>query len=109
MRLEVVLTILCMAAATYFTRFASPLLLDRTGVPRWMVRKLKHVPTAMLAALIAPALLAPQGYLQIGPGNHYLLAGAVAAFMAWRRQPPAVTMGSGMAVMLLLRMGGLPI
>lgn len=109
MRLEVVLTILCMAAATYFTRFASPLLLDRTGVPRWMVRLLKHVPTAMLAALIAPALLAPQGYLQIGPGNHYLLAGAVVAFMAWRRQPPAVTMGSGMAVMLLLRMGGLPI
>ena len=109
MRLEVVLTILCMAAATYFTRFASPLLLDRTGVPRWMVRLLKHVPTAMLAALIAPALLAPQGYLQIGPGNHYLLAGAEAAFMAWRRQPPAVTMGSGMAVMLLLRMGGLPI
>ena len=109
MRLEVVLTILCMAAATYFTRFASPLLLDRTGVPRWMVRLLKHVPTAMLAAMIAPALLAPQGYLQIGPGNHYLLAGAVAAFMAWRRQPPAVTMGSGMAVMLLLRMGGLPI
>ena len=109
MRLEVVLTILCMAAATDFTRFASPLLLDRTGVPRWMVRLLKHVPTAMLAALIAPALLAPQGYLQIGPGNHYLLAGAVAAFMAWRRQPPAVTMGSGMAVMLLLRMGGLPI
>ena len=109
MRLEVVLIILSMAAATYFTRFASPLLLDRTGVPRWMVRLLKHVPTAMLAALIAPALLAPQGYLQIGPGNHYLLAGAVAAFMAWRRQPPAVTMGSGMAVMLLLRMGGLPI
>ena len=109
MRLEVVLIILSMAAATYFTRFASPLLLDRTGVPRWMVRLLKHVPTAMLAALIAPALLAPQGFLQIGPGNHYLLAGAVAAFMAWRRQPPAVTMGSGMAVMLLLRMGGLPI
>ena len=106
MRLEVVLTVLCMAAATYFPRVASPLLLDRTGVPRWMVRLLKHVPTAMLTALIAPALLAPQGYLQIGPGNHYLLAGAVAAFMAWRRQPPAVTMGSGMAVMLLLRMGG---
>lgn len=107
MRFEVVLTILCMAAATYFTRVASPLLLGRTGVPRWMARLLKHVPTAMLAALIAPALLAPQGYLQIGPGNHYLLAGAVAAFMAWRRQPPAVTMGSGMVVMLILRMGGL--
>ncbi len=107
MRTEVVLTILCMAVATYFTRFASLLLLDRTGVPRWMAKLLKHVPTAMLTALIAPALLSPQGYLHIGPGNHYLLAGAVAAFMAWRGQHPAVTMGSGMAVMLVLRMGGI--
>ncbi len=107
MRAEEVMTILCMAAATFFTRFASPLLLDRTGVPTWLVRLLKHVPTAMLTALIAPALLAPQGYLQLSPDNHYLLAGAVAAFMAWRRQHPAVTMGSGMAVMLILRMGGI--
>lgn len=106
MRLEIVLTILCMAAATYFTRFASPLLLDRTGVPRWLARLLKHVPTAMLAALIAPSLLAPQGFLEISPANHYLIAGSVAAFMAFRRQPPAVTMGSGMAMMLILRMGG---
>jgi branched-subunit amino acid transport protein len=106
MRAEIVLTILCMAAATFFTRFASPLLLANTGVPRWLAQLLKHVPTAMLTALIAPALLAPQGFLEIGPANHYLLAGLVAAFMAYRRQPPAVTMGSGMATMLILRMGG---
>lgn len=105
MRSEIVFTILCMAAATYFTRFASPLLLGSTGVPRWLARLLKHVPTAMLTALIAPALLAPQGAVDIGPANHYLLAGLVAAFMAWRRQPPAVTMGSGMAMMLILRWG----
>lgn len=106
MRIEESLIILSMAAATYFTRFASALLLERTGIPSWLTRLLKHVPTAMLAALIAPALLAPQGYLQIEPGNHYLLAGAVAAFLAWKRQHPAVTMGAGMAVMLMLRIGG---
>lgn len=106
MRPEIVFTIACMAVATYFTRFASPLLLGGTGVPGWLARLLKHVPTAMLTALIAPALLAPQGFVEIGPGNHYLLAGSVAAFMAWRRQPPAVTMGSGMAIMLILRWGG---
>lgn len=106
MRSEIVLTILCMATATYFTRFASPLLLGRTGVPRWLSRLLKHVPTAILTALIAPALFAPQGFVEIGPANHYLIAGGVAAFMAYRRQPPAVTMGSGIATMLLLRMGG---
>ena len=107
MRSEVVFVIVCMAAATYFTRFASPLLLGRTGVPAWLARLLKHVPTAILTALIAPALLAPQGFVEIGPANPYLLAGAVAAFMAWRRQPPAVTMCSGMAMMLILRWGGI--
>jgi len=107
MRAEIVIAILCMALVTYFTRFASPLLLDRTGVPRWLARLLKHVPTAMLTALIAPALLAPQGFLEISPANHYLIAGSVSAFMAFHRQHPAVTMGSGMAMMLILRMGGL--
>ena len=103
MRPEIVLTIFGMALATYFTRFASPLLLARTGIPAWLGRLLKHVPTAMLTALIAPALLAPQGVVEIGPTNHYLIAGAVAALMAYRRQHPAVTMGSGMAMMLILR------
>ena len=107
MRPEIVFSILCMAVATFFTRFASQLLLGRTGVPFWLARMLKHVPTAMLTALIAPALLAPQGIVEIGPANHYLLAGTVAAFMAWRRQHPAVTMGSGMAMMLILRWGGI--
>jgi branched-subunit amino acid transport protein len=106
MRSEIVFTILCMAVATYITRFSSSLLLGNTGVPRWLARLLKHVPTAMLTALIVPALLAPQGFLEISPGNHYLIAGTVAAFMAYRRQSPAVTMGSGMAVMLMLRVGG---
>jgi branched-subunit amino acid transport protein len=106
MRAEIVLTILGMTAATYFTRIASPLLLGKTGVPRWLARLLKHVPTAMLTALIAPALLAPQGFVEIGLSNHYLLAGMVAAFLAYRRHHPAVTMGLGMATMLILRLGG---
>ena len=107
MRSEIVLTILGMAFATYFTRFASPLLLSSTGIPAWLGRLLKHVPTAMLTALVAPALLAPRGVVEISPTNHYLIAGAVAALMAGRRLHPAVTMGSGMAVMLVLRMGGI--
>lgn len=105
MRTEVVFAIFCMTAATYFTRVASPLLLGRTGVPRWLARLLKHVPTAMLTALIAPALLAPQGTVAITPDNHYLVAGMVAAFLAYRRQHPVVTMGAGMAMMLGLRLG----
>lgn len=103
LRAEVVLTILAMAAATYATRITSPVLLGRLGIPRWLQKMLKHVPTAMLTALITPALVAPRGFLDLTAGNYYLLAGIAAAFLAYRNHPPAVTMGVGMAVMLALR------
>jgi len=103
MRTDVFLTILAMAVATFLTRFASPAILGSTGVPTWLQRILKHVPTAMLTALIAPALVAPQGYLDLALENHYLVAGIAATLAAYWRQPPIVTMGTGMAVMLLLR------
>jgi branched-subunit amino acid transport protein len=101
MRIEIVMNILAMAVATYVTRFTSVGLLG--NVPYWLSRVLKHVPTAMLTALIAPALFAPRGYIEVSLANHYLLAGAVAAFVAYNRQPPIATMGAGIAMMLVLR------
>lgn len=103
MRIEFFLNILAMAAATFVTRFASVGLLGGTGVSVWFGRFLKHVPTAMLTALIAPSLFAPRGYIELTFSNHYLLAGMVAALAAYHRQPPIVTMGAGMAMMLVLR------
>lgn len=102
MRAEIVIAIVAMAAATFATRFAAPAFLARSGISPRLARFLHYVPTAMLTALIAPALLAPRGYLEIA-GNSYLLAGAVAALLAYWRQPPLLTMGGGMAVMLLAR------
>ena len=106
MRVDIVLTILAMSAATYFTRITSPALLGATGIPKWLEKMLKHVPTAMLTALIAPALVAPKGFLDLSLSNYYLLAGLVAGFLAYRNHPPAITMGIGMAVMLGLRSFG---
>lgn len=103
MRSDIVLTIIAMAAATFLTRFTSPVLLGNVRIPVLMQRILRHVPTAMLTALIAPALLAPRGSVELSLQNYYLIAGLAAAFMAYRRQSPGVTMGVGMAVMLALR------
>lgn len=103
MRTEVVITIAAMAAATFFTRFASPAMLGGSGISPRLKRFLKHVPTAILTALIAPALFAPQGYIELSTGNSYLIAGTVAALLAYFRQPPIVTMGGGMVTMLAIR------
>jgi branched-subunit amino acid transport protein len=103
MRFEFLMNILIMAVATFVTRFAIIGLLGGVGVSVWLERFLKHVPTAMLTALIAPALLAPRGHIELAFSNHYLLAGIVAALVAYYRQPPIVTMGAGIAMMLALR------
>lgn len=103
MRTEILITIIAMAVATFFTRFASPAILSDSGISPRLKRFLKHVPTAILTALIAPALFAPHGYLEFSTGNSYLIAGTIAALLAYFRQPPLITMGGGIAAMLAIR------
>ncbi len=103
MRAEILLTIAGMALATYMTRFGSLALLRRTGIPDWFARWLVHVPTAMLTALILPALLIRRQQLVLSLDNHYLIAGAVAAVVAYRSHNAVLTMGLGMTAMFLLR------
>jgi branched-subunit amino acid transport protein len=60
---------------------------------------LRYVPPAVLAALVAPA------FVDVGPtllatlGNDRLLAGAVAAVVAWRTENVAATVVVGMATL----------
>lgn len=92
-----------MAAAVFFTRYAALALFGAAGPPAWAGRWLRHVPVAVLAALVAPALLLPQGHFDLGLDNHHLLAGAVAFFVAWRRRGFVPTVVSSTFVMLALR------
>lgn len=74
-------TILGMAVVTYATR-AVPLLFSGDGqLPGWLARGLAYVPVALFAALAVPGFVRPQGAIALGPE---LIAGVVAAFVAWR-------------------------
>ena len=108
------LIFLGMAAATFFTRYTMIAALARDdlaggstpslseddvqGTPllrRW----LRYVPPAVLAALVAPPILAPQGRLEIGLPALALLAGTV---VAWRTRSVLWTIAGGMAVFWIL-------
>ncbi|NLI14029.1 AzlD domain-containing protein [Pelotomaculum propionicicum] len=102
MRGEIFLIIAGMAIATYFTRFACLVLFRAGGVPGWLERWLKHVPTAILTSLIVPALLLPRGTLDLSLSNNYLLAGCVAAVTAYKTRNVIATMVLGLIVMLAL-------
>ncbi|MDF2569843.1 MAG: hypothetical protein K0R55_1447 [Sporomusa sp.] len=107
MRSEIMLIIVGMAAVTFFTRFGSLALLQKTGLPTWFERWLKHVPIAILTALIVPSLLLPQGQIDFSLNNHYLLAGVLAAIVAYTCRNAILTMGLGLTAMLSLRWLGI--
>jgi len=106
MRTEMFWIIMGMAAVTFFTRFASAVLFQQTGVPAWFERWMKHVPTGILTALIMPSLLLPKGYLDVSIHNHYLLAGLVATVATYFFRNAIVTMSLGLVAMLSLRFLG---
>lgn len=78
------------------------------GVPPNVRAALRYVPPAVLAALVLPAFLLADGSLAAGPGNDRLLAGGVAAVVAWRTGSVLGTLVVGMVALYLLR-SGLPV
>lgn len=97
------LTILGMGVVTYAIRLLPIALLERIELPRIIQRALRFVPPAVLSAIIFPELLIRNGALDISPGNDRLLAGLLAAFVAWRTKNVLVTVAVGMIALWILQ------
>jgi branched-subunit amino acid transport protein len=95
-------TILLAGAGTYAMR-ASFLVFARrmATVPPFAQRLLRQIPPAALASLVLPALLRPDGHLDVTQARLY--AGIVAAVVAWRTKSTIITLAVGMAALLALR------
>ncbi len=99
------LLVLGMALVTFAVRYPVLVLVSKIPLPDRVFRALRYVPPAVLAAIIAPALLMPDGKtLDIAPTNAYLVAGILAGLIAWRTKNLLATIVLGMAAFLLLRM-----
>ncbi len=88
-----------MALVTYFTRYTMIAFLGR-DVPVLVRRWLRYVPAAVLAALVVPAALAPDGRLALGVRAWAVLAGVV---VAWRTRNVVWTILGGMGMFWILR------
>jgi branched-subunit amino acid transport protein len=98
-----ILIFLGMAAATYLTRFTMIAALGaRSGTEQSSLlrRWLRYIPPAVLAALIAPPILAPEGRLTVGLPFY---AAIVGAGVAWRTRSVFWTILGGLATFWLLR------
>lgn len=95
--------VFAVAAGTLGLRWSFLGLATRAGkVPLPLQRALRFVPAAVLAALTLPALLRPDGPFDITFDNHRLIAGSIAALVAWKTRNVLATIGVGMAVLWTL-------
>ncbi len=94
------LLIFAVGAITYSARLSFIALFARRDIPPFLAEGLKHVPVAMLTAIVVPAVVfMPPGVLWLNPGNAKLIAALVAAMVAWWRQSAALTIATGMATL----------
>lgn len=91
------------AIGTYLLRISFIAIFGRVdSVPERVTYVLGFVPAAVLAALVFPPILAPGGSLALSIGNERLIAGGVAAVVAWRTEDMLATIAVGMAVLWAL-------
>lgn len=88
--------------ATYASRLSFIALLPAQHLPGWLRLALRSVPPAVLAALVAPELLRPDGPISLRLGNDRLIAGLIACLVAWRLRNTWWTLGAGMLAYLIL-------
>jgi branched-subunit amino acid transport protein len=90
------LTVLAAGLATFLIRYSFIGAAGRVNAPEWFRRMLRFVPIAALTALIWPDLLLEAGQLHITLANPRLIAGLIAAAVAWYTRNIFFTIGAGM-------------
>jgi branched-subunit amino acid transport protein len=101
MRTHLLLLIVGMGIVTYLTRAPCFLACSRRELPAQVQRWLRHVPVALLAALLVPTLLMPKGTLWSAATIPYLLGTAVTVLtLSWTKNVLAIVAASVATVAL---------
>jgi branched-subunit amino acid transport protein len=93
-----------MFLVTFGVRYPVLAVVSRLRLPELVTQALKYVPPAVLMAIIAPAVLLPDGgRITLGLSNTPLYASLVAVLVAWRTKNLLATILVGMGVLWSLR------
>ena len=95
------LTMLLAGAATFAIRLSFIGAAGRLDAPAWFRRMLRFVPIAALTALVWPDLLLAHGQLSLGEPR--LIAGLIAALVAWNTRSVSLTIGTGMLALWVIQ------
>ncbi|MBN1583653.1 MAG: AzlD domain-containing protein [Anaerolineae bacterium] len=102
----VLLTILGMQIVTYVPRVLPVLLFSSRQLPPLVIAWLRHVPVAVLAAMLLPSLLLVEQRIHFAPGNLFLWAAVPTLFVAWKTQSLFGSVLCGMVIVAVARFFG---
>jgi len=97
------LTMVIAGAITFGTRLSFIILFGQRDIPDPIRRALRFVPPAVLTAILLPELFLNSGALDVSLANTRLMAGILAALVAWGTRSVALTILVGMGALLTLQ------
>ena len=92
-----------MGLITFALRVSFIALSGRLEMPPLVKRALRFVPAAVLSAIVVPALVFREDTLDLTLNNEKLLAGALAALVAWATRSIIWTIVAGMVALWTLQ------
>lgn len=93
--------ILLAGAGTYAMRASFLVVAHRlTRIPPAVDRVLRQIPPAALASIVLPALVRPEGSLDVLQPRLYV--GLIAAVVAWRTRNVVLTLSVGIGILALV-------
>jgi branched-subunit amino acid transport protein len=97
------LTFIAVGLITFGMRVSFIYLHGKATFPAWFRLSLHYVPASVLAALTLPGLAMTHDTLDLSLHNPRLVAGAVAALVAWHTRSVLATTLAGMGLLWLLQ------
>lgn len=101
---KIVLIIIGMSIVTHIPRIMPLVVLSKLNLPPLLLCWLKYIPVAVLSALLAPAILMPEGKLAIGLDNKYLIASLPCFIISIKTKNLFLTVVTGIITMMLLQL-----
>jgi branched-subunit amino acid transport protein len=98
-----ILMIAGMTLVTFGVRYPVLALVSKVTLPPAVMDALKFIPTAVLTAIIVPAVIMPAGAIDLSLSNAYLVAAVASALLAWRTRNLLLTIVLGMLIFMGVR------
>lgn len=96
------LVVAIIGIGTYLLRLSFIGTLGERPVPDALGRPLRFIAPSVLAAIVLPALVRPEGPIDLSPDNLRLVAGVVAGVVAWRTKNIVLTTLAGLGALWIL-------